>query len=319
MAKLSKLPLAEARPLLERFGIRLLSIEPLEAGSVNSNFELRDEAQNRFFARIYEEQGRRGAEAELRLLGELSRAGVPTVVPLHSAEGVTFAELGDKVFAVFPWVEGAILCQRAVTPNACRCLGAALARLHQATSAVTPLGEGRFRVVDMLKRLDAVGSAESVELRRAADSMREKALRHSGRRLEGLPQGVVHGDLFRDNVLWRGDAIAALLDFESASFGPFVYDLAVTILAWCYGAAFEPELLTALLDGYQSERPLSDQELEAFDAEAALACVRFATTRITDFSLRAPPGQPPARDYRRFLHRLRAVEAGALRPFLCKS
>jgi Ser/Thr protein kinase RdoA (MazF antagonist) len=70
----------------------------------------------------------------------------------------------------------------------------------------------------------------------------------------------------------------------------------------------------AMIRGYHSVRPLSEPELAAFEVEAALGCLRFATTRITDFELRRSGDAPPGRDFRRFLGRLAAVEAGALGP-----
>jgi homoserine kinase type II len=123
---------------------------------------------------------------------------------------------------------------------------------------------------------------------------------------------LVHGDLFRDNVLWHGDAIVALLDFESACEGPFVYDLMVCVLAWCYASGFNLEHVAGLVRGYESVRPLSTLERSAAKVEGAIACARFATTRITDFEMRAAPGRPPLRDYRRFIGRLSELEGGAL-------
>jgi homoserine kinase type II len=108
----------------------------------------------------------------------------------------------------------------------------------------------------------------------------------------------------------------ALLDFESASAGVFVYDLMVCVHAWCYGDRFDVALVRAMIDGYRQERPLSAAELAALAPQGALAALRFATTRLTDFSLRAPPGQAPARDYRRFLARLDALENGLLSPII---
>jgi homoserine kinase type II len=71
-------------------------------------------------------------------------------------------------------------------------------------------------------------------------------------------------------------------------------------------------LVRALLSGYHRVRPLGERELEMLRVEGALGALRFATTRITDYDMRPPPGKPPLRDYRRFLERLSALEAGAL-------
>jgi homoserine kinase type II len=129
-----------------------------------------------------------------------------------------------------------------------------------------------------------------------------------------LPSGVVHGDLFRDNVLFGGDGIAALLDFESAFHGPFVYDLLVTIAAWCFRDVFQLDLARAMVAGYESVRPLTASERRAIRVEGSLGCLRFAVSRITDFELRTSEGGVPGRDYRRFLARLEAIETGLLDP-----
>ena len=88
----------------------------------------------------------------------------------------------------------------------------------------------------------------------------------------------------------------------------------VTALDWCFTDTLVMGNVRALFEGYRSVRALEAQELQALDVEGALACLRFATSRITDFELRASPGTPPARDFRRFLRRLEIVESGAFDP-----
>jgi homoserine kinase type II len=308
MGLFTRLSLDEARELGREFGVDVVRVEPLQAGSVNSNYRITDGAGARYFARVYEEQGHPGAEAELRLLGQLSRAGIPTTPPLAHGGGLV-ASFREKPFAMYPWVAGEILCQARVGEPHCERVGAALARLHSASSRVDGLGEGRFRVEDIALRLDRI-ERESPEHASAASEIRRKLEHYSKKRNPDLPKGVIHGDLFRDNVLWQGGEIAALIDFESASHGPFAFDVAVTVSAWCYGSGFSPALVRALLRGYVGVRPLGAEEREGLVVEGALACLRFATTRITDFSMRAEPGQLPLRDYRRFLSRLDELEAG---------
>lgn len=134
----------------------------------------------------------------------------------------------------------------------------------------------------------------------------------------GLTRGLIHGDLFRDNVLWAPDGgLAALLDFESASDGTFAYDLMVTILAWCVGDDLNLARARAMREGYEQVRRLEEDERRGLAAEGAFAALRFAVTRITDFGMRAVPGgPPPGRDWRRFMMRfdkLRALGADGVR------
>jgi homoserine kinase type II len=314
MGLFTELPLADARSLGAEYGLEVTAVEPLAAGSVNSNFRLVASDGRRYFARIYEEQGKEGAVLELELLRALARSGLPVVAPLSGSAGGGVAEVRGKPFAVYPWVDGDILCQARVEPRHAEAVGRALGGLHLATPSLPALAAGRFRVEDLEQRLDRI-ERESSEHRDAAALVRAKLRHYAALRDPAAPSGVVHGDLFRDNVLWKGDRIEALIDFESASRGVFAFDVMVTLLAWCYGDAFRSELVGAFLRGYGSVRPISATEWSLLPIEGAVACLRFATTRITDFSMRAAPGEVPKRDFRRFLRRLEALEAGLLEPF----
>jgi len=314
VALLTSLPLADAARLAREFGLEINSVEPLAAGSVNSNFALRAADGRRYFARLYEEQGRDGALAELQLVAALARAGVPVVECLPRADGAGVGNFEGKSFAVFPWLEGEILCQGRVSEAGCQKLGAALARVHLTTPQLARPPEGRFRITDLRQRLTRVERAEREEFLDDVERIRESLNHYELARIsQQAPRGVIHSDLFRDNVLWTKDGdLLALLDFESACEGAFAYDVMVTICAWCYSDKFETALVEGFLRGYHAVRPIVGPEVAALKVEGAVGCLRFATTRITDFSLRAPPGQPPVRDYRRFLARLASIEAGDL-------
>jgi homoserine kinase type II len=312
MALLTELSLASAAPLAKLFNLDLQKIEPLTVGSVNSNFRLTDSAGKVYFARLYEEQDHAGAVREHAVVAALDDAGVPVVRALSTKDGGSLADFGGKAFAVFPWVDGEILCLAQVTPRACAELGAALARVHLCSPRAPALPGGRFRIPDLRERLTRVEAAGRPSLLPAVRAIRERLDHYESIRAKNLEQGICHGDLFRDNVLWQGSKLRALIDFESVCQNNFAYDLMVTALAWGYGSEFQLPLVQALFDGYRSVRPLPDAEVAALRSEGAIACLRFASTRLTDFSLRVPDGTPPVREFGRFLARMTAIENGAL-------
>lgn len=312
MALLTELPLQEAQRLGNAFGLEIASIEALSAGSVNSNFRFLTSDGARYFARIYEEQGLDGARGELRLVERLAAAGVPVARSLKTSDGELVVEIAGKPFAIYEWLDGEILCLGRVTPAACERVGAALARVHLCSAEAGSISEGRFRPADLRARLERIEGRDRRRFESAIALIGEKLAHYEARRSAHIPRGVIHSDLFRDNVLWSGSEIAALLDFESACWGSFAYDVMVTILAWCYRAEFDLDCVQALLRGYSGVRRMTSDEIAALCVEGAIGCLRFATTRITDFSLRVPEGTPPLRDYRRFLARLDALEAGVL-------
>jgi homoserine kinase type II len=319
MATFTAISRQEAEAFVVAFDLgRCVGVTPIPAGSVNSNFVLdveRAGARRRFFLRVFEEQGVEGARYDAALLAHLSRRGVPTPEPCVRRDGEPLAMLGDKPVAIFPFVEGVHTCQRAVDEARVRSLGRALATMHVAGKDFPVRRAGRFTLDDLRARLPKIAAANDPELAAMAKTIAEKLDEHVAKRSTSLPCGVVHGDLFRDNVLFRRargeghDEIVALLDFESASDGAFAYDLAVTILAWCFGDALDLALARAMIEGYDSVRPLEAIEREAMRAELAIAALRFTTTRITDYAMpRAGTGDRVIKDWRRFWARLAAVE-----------
>ncbi len=314
MAILTELALEDAALLAREFGITATRWMPIEAGSVNTNGRLESEDGKSYFLRVYEEQTASTARHEASLLRALAAAGVPTPVPLPRADGSGFiAVLGDKPVAMFPFVAGRSVCQKTVGAEQVRRVGEALARVHEAGAGILagPLGgdvgPGRFERRDLLGRLGGLEGLRLAPDVKAAQLQLMNALESLERNpTERGPIGFIHGDLFRDNVLFDEGGETVLLDFESASRGPIAFDLSVTILAWCFGDDLDLGLAAALVAGYRSVRDLHPRSRAALHGEALFACIRFATTRITDFELR-PPGSGVYKDFRRWLERRAAL------------
>lgn len=316
MAILTPLSLDDARRIGALYGLEVAEAAGILAGSVNSNYALAQGGGGRVFLRVFEEQGAAAAAREARLLDHLCAGGVRTPRPLRRLDGAGFiAEHAGKPVALFPWVEGEALCQARVTPDATRRVGEALARVHLAGASFEGAPASRFDLGALGARLTGLERAAlepEVARDAAALGARLERIRGDAVRAGPAPEALIHGDLFRDNVLWEGGEgeggeIAALLDFESASRGSAAFDLAVTMLAWCFGDDLDEGLAGALAEGYASVRPPSPAEGARLFHESELAALRFAITRITDFELR-PKGSGVYKDYRRFLARQRALE-----------
>ncbi|MBX3211376.1 MAG: homoserine kinase [Labilithrix sp.] len=285
----------------------------IEAGTVNTSYALELADGQRWFLRIYEEQDAAGAGREAVVLAHLAAHGVPTPAPLAAEDGASMSSLAGKPAAIFPWVDGDMLCQRAVTEEAAAEVGGALARIHLAGHAPgAALDAGRFDPAHLVERCERVASSSDADARAIAGELRDAAARIAASRRHDVPRGLVHGDLFRDNVLWQAEpaasssggcsSIAALLDFESAHDGPFAYDLAVTLLSWSYGSQLETNLGRALVRGYRAVRELEPGDREVLYDEAIFAALRFTITRITDDAIRV------GKRWQRFVERREAIE-----------
>ena len=315
MAVLTAFSLDDARRLFEAYpgaaGDAVSKVDPVFAGTVNSSYAAWVSGERRF-VRIYEEQGHDGAVAEAERLGLLAARGVRTPPPIARRDGSFVGDFQGKPVVVFPWRDGQMRCLASVTPRDAGRVGAALAELHAAGRDLD-VPPGRFEPKDLLARLELLERAPYPAIAKEAGPLREKLTGWVARRDPSLPRGLVHGDVFRDNVLWGEDGeISALLDFESASSGVLAYDLMVTLLAWSFRDELDVAVARALLAGYQAVRPLGDRERDGLLAEGCVAAIRFTITRLTDAELRAAEaGTTPRRDkdYRRFAMRLAALES----------
>lgn len=302
----TSLSLAEARALATCWGLAVDGIAAIDAGTLNSSYVLAS-AGRRFFLRICERAEPREAEAEVRLLARLAADGVPVAAPLMRVDCPESwaARWAGKPAFVLRWIDGASLRAREVQPAHAWRVGVALAKVHRASVAVTDVPATKFgiaRLAALVAGIDVAG--RGADLCAAIGRLRRQIDEQTA---QPLPiRGLIHGDLFRENVLWSGPNLAAVLDFEAACAGNFAFDLMIAALAWCYGTCFDVPRLRALVDGYRTIRTLDPAEIDELHRAARAAAVRFAVTRLADYEL--GPEQPPARDFRRMLARLDAIE-----------
>lgn len=312
MAQLTPVTLAQAVQLGELFGLAVTGFAPILSG-VNSNFELQLSGGGRAFMQVREAGRYDEVAAQCRLARHLAGAGVPTPPPFALAAQppqAMVAEHRGKPVVMLPFRPGSCCCQAQVTPHHTRQVGAALAAIHRAGRGYEGAPPSRFAAAELRRRLAAYAE-RSLEPALAADVQQLCAkLDELEPRVATAPRDtVIHGDLFRDNVLFGPDRkLSAVLDFELAATGSAVFDLAVALLAWGYGDRLLQPLCQALLAGYEAVRPLAGGELCAFFDQARYAALCYAVTRIGDYELR-PRELIRYKDYRRFVRRLAAVEA----------
>jgi homoserine kinase type II len=275
---------AELEGFLAQFDLgQPLAFKGIAEGVSNSNFLLETD-RGRFILTVYEARTREeDLPFFLSLLRWLADRGFPCAPPMPARDGDLYKRVRGKPAAVVPFLKG--LSVRRPTVAHCREAGAGLARLHRAAE-----GFGQSRVNDLGQPFWA-GMFAGCEAR--ADGLKPGlAAVIAGdiatfERLwpRDLATGVIHADLFPDNVFFQGGRFAAAIDFYFACTDAQAYDLAVCLNAWCFEAdgSLNVTAARALVAGYEAERPLSDAERAALPILAWGAAMRFFLTRLQDW------------------------------------
>ena len=295
--------------LVKDYGLgRLSTIEGIPVGSVNTHYYL-ESAKGKFVLRIDEVKNTTDAQREIDFLIFLRKNGFPCPRPIADKSGGNLQSYENKAVSIYRKLAGKDFSTAALTNDHIEKIGQTLARLHI-------IGQDYDKPIDNRFSFDRVRNAYQTLRGRIAGHLKhilhvlDDEIAHQDEyREEKLPKGMIHGDLFPDNVLFRGGKVVGVLDFEAACSGKFIYDLATVVNALCYHEeGYHIDRFNALLGGYQSERTLSLAEWDAFPNELRFSAFRFTLTRLRDFFFRhLDEKRRMSKDYREFFERLKIL------------
>jgi homoserine kinase type II len=309
------------RAFLELYDIgEVTSFKGIAEGVENSNYLLRT-TDGQHILTLYEKRVKReDLPFFIGLMEHLASRGVTCPQPVRDRAGSALGELAGRPAAIVTFLDGLWIRR----PNVRHCgeVGEALAQMHLA-GADFPL-----------KRVNALSLQGWPALFQAAQSRADEVAPHlreesaaelsflQARWPRDLPAGVIHADLFNDNVFFLSEQLSGLIDFYFACNDALAYDLAICLSAWCFepNNDFNVSKGRAMISGYERLRPLGQAEIDALPLLARGAALRFMLTRLVDW-LNVPPGAKVApknpleyRDKLRFHQRVRsAADYGLIR------
>lgn len=265
----------------------LVSYQGIEQGVENSNYVVTTTG-GAFVLTLFE---RRVDPADLPyflgFMAHVARRGAPAPAPIADRDGAFLQSLCGRPAVLVSFLQGA--SRLAPSPSDCAAAGALAARLHQSADGFDRrrpnalglpgweklAGATRDRAEESAAGLSALIDGEIDAQRRA--------------RLDALPRGPIHADLFPDNLLFTGPNVSGVIDFYFACDDFFAYDLAIAINAFAgVGGVFDRDRAAALVDGYQRLRRLSPAEKAAMPTLLRGAALRFLLTRLYDSQHRVP-------------------------------
>jgi homoserine kinase type II len=278
----------------------LLELQGIAAGIENTNYFVTT-TQGRYVLTMFERLNFEELPFYLNLMAHLARHGIPCPAPIADRDNALLGVLNGKPATIVTRLSGTPVLDPA--QRHCSQVGAMLAAMHLAVAGYDGTLENprglrwqRQAAPEVLPFLDA----------RRRELLASELEFQSQQRFGILPRGPVHGDLFRDNVLFEGAAaaqrIGGIIDFYFAGIDSLVFDVAVALNDWCVDAAgnVEPGRAHALLVAYLGARALTPAERDAWPAMLRAAALRFWLSRLYDFYLPRPGELTHAHDPEHF-------------------
>jgi homoserine kinase type II len=261
----------------------LLAYKGIAEGVENSNF-LVHTSQGNFILTLYE---KRVAAADLPfflgLMEHLAARGITCPQPVKNKQGEVLGQIAGRRAAIITFLDGMWI--RRPSAAHCTALGTALAKLHLA-GLDFPGTRANTLSVGGWRGLYAHCQGRVNEVQRDLKQVLTDELAHLERLWpRDLPQGVIHADLFPDNVFFLGDKLSGLIDFYFACTDALAYDVAICLNAWCFESDHSYNVTKGrnLLQAYAAVRPLNPAERTALPLLARGAALRFLLTRLVDW------------------------------------
>ena len=265
------------------------SCKGIAEGVENSNYLLHTEREA-FILTLYEKRVRaQDLPFFLGFMEHLSRAGLACPTPVHGRDGKALRTLCGRPAAVITFLEG--MWPRQVTPMHCRLLGEAMARMHVAGQSF-PMVRPNDLSLQGWRKLAQSCLPRASEVNDFLAPLIRDELEHLGARWpKDLPAGVIHADLFPDNVFFLGERVSGIIDFYFACNDLFAYELAICLNAWCFEREGDFNVTKArlMLQAYRQVRPITAAEIAALPLLARGSALRFLLTRLYDW-LNHPAG-----------------------------
>jgi len=239
------------------------------------------------------------------LMEHLAHKALPCPLPIKKRDGQVLGHLAGRHAALFSFLDGRALSR--IAPQECGETGHALAAMHNAV-ADFKMQRPNILSIDGWEKLLSFSKARADEVSSGLGDLLQEELDYLRFRWpQDLPTGVIHADLFPDNVLFNENGLCGMIDFYFACNDILVYDLAVCLNAWCFenNSAFNITKARALVKGYEQIRPLSEGEKKALPILARGSAMRFLLTRLHDWLNQTPDTFVKLKDPLEYLTKLR--------------
>lgn len=280
MSVFTTLSLDEVRLWLAPFNVgELQTLRGIAAGITNTNYFV-ETSESRFVLTVFEKNDFDELPYFVHLMTHLSQHGIQCPSPIVDKDGVALHRIHGKPALMVSCLRGSDVSQPNLTQI--EAVAQTLARMHLAGMSFheqshNQRGQG-WRVMTAQQVMPKLAPVQQ-------HLLQEELQFQHGLDLSGLPHGVIHGDLFRDNVLFDGNVLGGFIDFYYACHDVLAYDVAIAVNEWCVDAngAFVDDKLAVFMNAYHAVRPFTAEEKSFWPALLRRAALRFWLSRLYDF------------------------------------
>ena len=287
MAVYTKLSENELREFFLKYNLgKLLSYEGIEEGIENTNYFIQTE-KGKFILTLYE---KRVEEKDLpffiSLMRNLFDKNFPSPEPIINKNGNYISEISQKKAAVVTFLDGR--AKKILTPNDCYEVGINTAKLHSITKNLTSKRENKLSV-NSWKKIYTNVKKDCSKIYQKLPEIIEKNLDVIEKNWpKNIPSGIIHADLFSDNIFFKNDKISGIIDYYFSCYDFYAFEIAICLNALCFegkneNLSFNVTKSKKFIDGYSSIRKLTEEEKKSLKILCQGAAMRFLLTRVFDY------------------------------------
>lgn len=311
MAVYTQVTPEELNHFISKYNIgELYGYDEINEGIENTNYVLQtinhpSSQPKKYILTLYEKRVKQNdLPYFLALLEHLNRNNVTCPMPLYARDGKSLQRLCGKPAVILSFIPG--ICPQHESVNHCVSLGKAVAKMHIAGFDF-PLERSNDMSLKNWAHLTNITQEYADKLKPGLQNILISEIDYLLKNWpRNLPTGIIHADLFPDNVFFLDSEISGLIDFYFACNDFLVYDLAICINAWCFDSDFSFNInkTKALLRGYEQLRSLSNDEISAIPILVRGSAIRFLLTRLYDKYTYNPNTNVTPKNPIDYLHRL---------------
>ena len=286
MAVYTKFSKDNIKSILSNYSIGILnSFEGIKDGIENTNYLLFVD-KKKYILTVYEKRVKvEDLPFFSSLMGDLNQAGFKCPVPILNKSNQTITEFNSKKIMIVSFIEGH--AKDNLSPQNCRVIGKEAALMHEITKNFKIQRKNDLSVKSWRKIFENV-KEHCTKIHKDLPKLIETNLIDVENNWpEHLPQGIIHADLFNDNIFFKNDKFSGIIDFYFSCNDFYAFEIAICFNALCFDGpqnnlSFNVTKAKNFIDGYNEVRKLSDREKHSIKVLSQGSALRFLLTRVFD-------------------------------------